>query len=208
MSISRRRRRTQGWLRNSRPQLIQAVALLLPGFLVLVGLGLWLLCRPTHSQAAAQPATLSERDSSRRSAAMAAEPGPEDALYRRRCMRCHESDGTGSQERGAMPALPDFSNHRWQATRSNAGLLASILEGKGTQMPAFRGKISDQEARGLVTRIRQFDPMPTSRPTAGTSGSTSADPPDDFERRFRRLDEELQELKRKFHELSPPPKEP
>jgi mono/diheme cytochrome c family protein len=131
------------------------------------------------------------------------EARPGDTLYRRRCARCHADDGTGAAAR-----TPNFSSHRWQAAHGDATLRASILEGKGTQMPAFSGKITEPEARDLVARIRTFDPTPVVKPTAGTSTGMTTGPPDDFEERFRRLEEELQELKKKFHELSTPPKKP
>lgn len=202
MSIGRGTERRDRGIRASHPGWIGAATLVLPGLLVGVGAGLGLGCRPTLLRAADQSA------SSEASSATPGETRPAEPLYRRRCAACHESDGTGSRQRGTLPALPDFSNHRWQAERSDAGLQVSILEGKGAHMPAFRGKISDQEARGLVSRIRMFDPKPVTRPTTGTSGRTSADPPDDFEERFRRLEEEMQELKRKYRELSAPPKKP
>jgi mono/diheme cytochrome c family protein len=176
--------------------------------LALAGLGLALLCRPVVSQAAHEPASSPARRPSQASSATVAEARPSDALYRRRCSRCHEDDGTGGQQRGTLPGIPDFSNHRWQASHSDAGLLVSILEGKGTQMPAFNGKITEPDARGLVAHIRTFDPTPAIKRTAGTAAGMSADSPDDFEERFRRLDEELQELKRKYHELADPPKKP
>jgi mono/diheme cytochrome c family protein len=194
--------------RGSGPRLLAAAALLLPGLLVMAGLGLWLLGRPARSQAAGEPATMAERSPASSSSARRAGMGEAEELFRQRCARCHEADGTGGSQRGNSSGIPDFSSHRWQAARSDAGLVASILEGKGTRMPAFRGKLSEPEARSLVARIRMFDPMPTSRPTAGTSGRTSADPPDDFEERFRRLDEELQALKKQLRELPAPAGKP
>jgi mono/diheme cytochrome c family protein len=125
-------------------------------------------------------------------------------LYRQRCARCHGSDGSGSLARDTMPPIPDFSDHRWQSSRSDAGLLASILEGKGAQMPAFRVKVTEQEARSLVAHIRAFDPMPAARPPAGTRAGAR----DDFDERFHKLEEELREYQRQFRELSVPSRRP
>ena len=59
-----------------------------------------------------------------------------------------------------FPEIPDFTNVSWQAQRTDAQLLESILDGKGEDMPPVRGKISEQQARGLVAFIRAFAPTP------------------------------------------------
>jgi hypothetical protein len=66
-------------------------------------------------------------------------------------------------------------------------------------MPAFGEKLSDKEARDLVAQVRAFDPA---------SARRADDPPDDFDQRFRRLQEDLEELKKQFRELSAPPRKP
>src|SRR5262249_182033 len=66
--------------------------------------------------------------------------------------------GTGSGARGAMPDLPDLTDGSWRKRRSEAQLLGSILDGKGKDMPPWREKISEQEARGLVGYVRPFVP--------------------------------------------------
>jgi mono/diheme cytochrome c family protein len=117
-----------------------------------------------------------------------------------RCARCHDSTGTGKSSRDTFAEIPDFTNRRWQVSRSDAQLLASILDGKGSAMPAFRGKFSDKEAREMVAQIRGLDPA---APAGRTDGSI-----EDFDRRYRELQLELQELKRQFKELSSPPPKP
>jgi mono/diheme cytochrome c family protein len=123
------------------------------------------------------------------------------AVLQQRCARCHDADGTGRSSRGNLSEIPDFRSHKWQTSRSDAQLRVSILDGKGSHMPAFRGKISDDEARRLVSTIRSLDPTPAARAMADG-------PADDFERRFRQLQEELNELKKQFRELSARPREP
>jgi cytochrome c len=105
------------------------------------------------------------------------------ALYRQRCQRCHEADGKGKDT-----DVPDFSDGRWQSTRTDAQFLVSILDGKGSAMPAFRGRISEQEARDLVSFVRAY----------ATAGSRA----NDFESRFRELQDELLALQKQFRELS------
>jgi mono/diheme cytochrome c family protein len=116
------------------------------------------------------------------------------ALYETRCVRCHEPDGKASELHESIPHAPDFTDPHWHQNRSTTQLIVSILDGKGTQMPAFGGKLSSAEARDLVAYLRTFAP---SSPT----GSEAS--PDDFETRFRELEEEFQRLKEQLDELSP-----
>jgi mono/diheme cytochrome c family protein/uncharacterized membrane protein len=91
------------------------------------------------------------------------------ALFQRLCANCHGADGTGSQARDEVPETPDFTEASWQARRSDAQMMASILDGKGSEMPPLRGKISDEQVRGLVAYIRSFSP------SVGTSGPGQPD---------------------------------
>src|SRR5437660_1590425 len=68
-------------------------------------------------------------------------------LYQLHCVKCHGGDGTGSAARKRMPEIPDFTRASWQKRRSDARLLASILDGRGADMPAHRGKITRDQAR-------------------------------------------------------------
>jgi mono/diheme cytochrome c family protein/uncharacterized membrane protein len=77
-------------------------------------------------------------------------------LFRQHCTRCHGSDGSGSQVRHRKPELPDFTDRSWQARRSDDQLLASILDGKGKEMPPGRDKMSEEQARILVAYVRTF----------------------------------------------------
>jgi hypothetical protein len=105
-----------------------------------------------------------------------------------------------------MPTIPDFSRRPWQGGVSDPQLRASVLEGKGTLMPAFRGRISDEQARDLIAYIRALGAV---RTTPGTS--LAAPPVTDFEKRFRELEEQWDELERRLRELSElskPPRKP
>src|SRR5579862_5097021 len=74
------------------------------------------------------------------------------------CARCHGKDGKGNEAREDLPNIPDFTNHKWQGERTDAQLVASILEGKGKEMPSFASKFGPERAQELVAYIRQFDP--------------------------------------------------
>ena len=49
-------------------------------------------------------------------------------LYNRYCIRCHGSNGRGVWD---MPGVPDFTNTRWQVTRSDDQIARIIIEGRG-----------------------------------------------------------------------------
>jgi mono/diheme cytochrome c family protein len=134
---------------------------------------------------------------STRSTAMTTEPGDTAVqLFEQRCARCHEEDGTGSSLRDNVPQIPNFRNRAWHVGRSDVELVVAILEGKGTRMPAFAGRISEPEARALVKHIRAFEPSSRPRTVA---------PATDFDRRFRELQMELEDLRKRFWKLAAEP---
>jgi mono/diheme cytochrome c family protein len=119
--------------------------------------------------------------------------------YKHWCARCHGNDFTGGNARESLPQIPDFTKGAWQARRTDGELLVSILDGKGTDMPSFRGRLSMDRARGLVAYIRQ----------AGPATKKATEPaPDDFDRRFRDLLKQLEELKKQYRRQSPPAPQP
>jgi mono/diheme cytochrome c family protein len=118
-------------------------------------------------------------------------------LYQEHCVKCHGKDGTGAAARGIEPNIPDFTAASWQAKRSDAQLLVSILDGKGNVMPAFRAKkISEEEARRLVAHVRKFAPAKTK------PGQQERLPPGSFEERYQQLERDLADLQKQFHQLS------
>jgi mono/diheme cytochrome c family protein len=121
------------------------------------------------------------------------------ALFARYCQRCHGPDGRG--DRGGVRGLPDFTDPAWQQRRAGAQLAVSILEGKGTGMPAFNGSLNAAQADALVVHLRAFAPR---RPGAGADGpSPPGAPASDFQTRFQELQKEFEELQRQLDELSP-----
>ncbi len=79
-------------------------------------------------------------------------------LYELHCAECHGAKGTGKAVRRTMPAIPDFTDASWQARRSDAQFLASILDGKGADMPPSGDELSDEQAHALVDFVRAFAP--------------------------------------------------
>jgi len=119
------------------------------------------------------------------------------ALFERSCRNCHGADGRGNALRQRMPTIPDFTSGVWQDRRKRAALEASILEGKGRQMPPFSGSLSRAEVRALVEYIRAFAPGRTDE---------ADDPIDDFDARLRELQSEFDSLRREYRATVPPPR--
>jgi hypothetical protein len=88
-------------------------------------------------------------------------------LYNRYCIRCHGADGRGVWD---IPGIPDFTNARWQATRSDDQVARIIIEGRGAVMPPFRGALTLEEAWAMARYLRTFVPgTEASRPVVGRS---------------------------------------
>ena len=60
--------------------------------------------------------------------------------------------------RPRMPPIPDFTSAAFQNSHSDARIQISILDGKGTLMPANRGRVTEEQAADLADYIRAFGP--------------------------------------------------
>jgi mono/diheme cytochrome c family protein len=116
--------------------------------------------------------------------------------FHRLCAVCHGVNGRGDVARGDLVNIPDFTRPAWQAQRSDAQMVASVLDGKAMAMPAFHEKLSRDQARELVALIRTFAPA-TEKPK-GTA-------PDEFDDQFRRLREEFDALDKQRRTLNATP---
>jgi hypothetical protein len=70
--------------------------------------------------------------------------------------------------------------------------VVSILDGKGTLMPAFRGRVSDERAQDLSAYVRAFGP-----PRAASSEAAASD----FEQRFLELRAQWNEFRKQMQEM-------
>jgi hypothetical protein len=91
-------------------------------------------------------------------------------LYNRYCIRCHGVDGRGVWD---IPGVPNFTDARWQASRSDGQLARIILEGRGAVMPPFRGALTLEESWAMARYLRTFVPgTEVSRPDFGQPAKT------------------------------------
>ena len=77
------------------------------------------------------------------------------ALYDGKCALCHGKDGVGLPNWRSL-GQPDFTKLEWQNGHTDQQIADAIKNGKGKFMPAFKGKLSDEETGAVVQRIREF----------------------------------------------------
>jgi mono/diheme cytochrome c family protein len=116
-------------------------------------------------------------------------------IFQQFCIVCHGPDGTGNAMRASLPPIPNFTDKAFQKSHTDDQLQSSILNGKGTLMPANLGRVTVGQARDLAAYIRSFGPPGSQPATAGT---------DDFEKRFNTLQAQWDELNKELKAVSPP----
>ena len=96
--------------------------------------------------------------------------------------------------RPVLPPIPDFTSPTFQKEHSDAQLLVSILDGKGTFMPANRGRITEEQASDLVAFVRAFGPATflAAKPQAAAS---------EFEKAYRQLEDQWSELEKELQKF-------
>jgi hypothetical protein len=96
------------------------------------------------------------------------------SLFNRYCIRCHGIDGRGVWD---IPDVPNLTNARWQASRTDGQLARAILEGRGAVMPPWRGTLSLEEAWAMARYLRTFVPgTEVSRPDLNAPQPSSPAP--------------------------------
>src|SRR5262249_6360715 len=94
------------------------------------------------------------------------------SLFNRYCIRCHGIDGRGVWD---IPGIPNFTNVRFQASRSDDQLARAIMQGRGAVMPPFRGVLTLEESWALARYLRSFIPG-TETPRPDDREPAKADP--------------------------------
>ena len=74
------------------------------------------------------------------------------SLFLETCAGCHGADGSARSPSGQKMFGRNLTDAKWQARRTNADLVRSILEGKGN-MPSFKDDLSEADAQALVLEV-------------------------------------------------------
>jgi mono/diheme cytochrome c family protein len=136
-------------------------------------------------------------------AARAEKLGMAGRIFNTLCIACHGPDGRGTLVRPAMPPIPDFTSRDWHASRSSTQLASSILEGKGTFMPTWNGKLTPDQARDLVLYVRSFGgPGMLAAETGGEAPAALSLV--EFDNRIRSLRQQFDEIERQLQTLPAP----
>lgn len=77
------------------------------------------------------------------------------AVYQAKCAVCHGKDGRGTAIWKAK-GQPDMTVAEWQKSRTDSQIGEIIRSGKGKFMPAWKGKLSEEDVKALVERVRAF----------------------------------------------------
>jgi cytochrome c6 len=79
---------------------------------------------------------------------------PGSSSYKAKCQMCHGASGLGDTPAGKAMSVTSFSDPKITAM-SDAALLAVIKSGSG-KMPAYQGKLTDDEVTFLLQYIHQL----------------------------------------------------
>jgi mono/diheme cytochrome c family protein len=72
--------------------------------------------------------------------------------YKAKCAMCHGPDGLAAGPMGKMYKIPAFNSPEL-VKAPDADLIAATKNGKG-KMPAYAGKLTDPQIKGVVAYIR------------------------------------------------------
>jgi mono/diheme cytochrome c family protein len=116
-------------------------------------------------------------------------------IFRQFCIVCHGVDGKGTLMRPVLPPIPDFTNPAFHKEHTDVQLLISILNGKGTLMPANVGRITEGQAGDLVAFVRSFGP------SEFQAAAPAAAAGDDFEAKYNTLQQQWDALERQLQAI-------
>lgn len=77
-----------------------------------------------------------------------------EALFQQQCVGCHGPDGHAQTELGKKLGAADLTSDAIQQ-QSDSQLAKMVKDGKG-KMPAFDGKLKEDEIHTLIIYIRQL----------------------------------------------------
>lgn len=122
--------------------------------------------------------------------------------FRQFCARCHGSDFTGGEFRDRDRRIPNFTDRSWQNRRSDAQLIESIKDGKGSRMPSFDDRLDEERIQNLVRLVRnQVNAAASAASRRAIRVPRIRLSPADFERKFAELEDEFEVLQKQFREI-------
>ncbi len=97
------------------------------------------------------------------------------ALFSNNCARCHGPDGKGIKSSGT----PNFTDPAFQKSMSPSAMETVIRNGKGN-MPAWSGKLNDEQISSLVTYVRSLAPGANSGVSTSNTNAPAEQPKPDI----------------------------
>jgi len=76
------------------------------------------------------------------------------SVFNAKCAMCHGADGSGNTPAGKAMKARDFASPEVQS-ETDAQLSEIVTNGKN-KMPAYKGKLTDDQIKGLVAYIREL----------------------------------------------------
>jgi cytochrome c6 len=73
-------------------------------------------------------------------------------IYKAKCSMCHAADGSGDSPAGKAMKVPDLRSEAVQK-QTDEQLTEIVTNGKKA-MPAYKGKLTADEIKGLVSHLR------------------------------------------------------
>jgi cbb3-type cytochrome c oxidase subunit III len=106
--------------------------------------------KPAANTNASKPASETVAAANANQPAKATSGNDTAKTFNEKCAMCHGEDGKGKTK-----GTPDLTNAEWQKKETDAEFTEMIKAGK-KPMPAFAGKLSDEEIKALVGYVRSF----------------------------------------------------
>ena len=89
------------------------------------------------------------------------------ALFTQNCARCHGADGKGIKSTGT----PNFTDPAFHSSVNRSEIETAIRQGKDGVMPAWSGKLTDEQISSLVTYVESLAPSGQSSTSRGSSAT-------------------------------------
>jgi mono/diheme cytochrome c family protein len=93
-------------------------------------------------------------------------PASGSALFQANCSGCHGADGKGISSVGT----PDFTNSSLHSTLNTDHIEDTVRRGKNGRMPAFAGRLSDDQIGEIATWVNNLSASPANNGAAPREG--------------------------------------